>query len=719
MQTEKSAQAYVFRIEGRVYIEAKEEVPGDMLLVAYAFDRSGRLLGKGDVDVEGGFDVPVKLVKPADVELVIGPDDDPQMVRQSSAYHQTLAAKDWSKGQLRIKPDIYLSRDIWWPWRPVRVCISGHVRKIHSAEDGQTHICPVPYVKVEIFDVDREGCWWPFLYQRVDDLKGRRVLRIPDLIREVIPQPFPEPDPDPFRTALVSSLQGSRRLEKVSINPQPEPPGSVLRAVDQASLTQASRVGETQLLASERASGLENLTLTSKIAPWLIYPLCFYSKKLIGEAYTDCQGYFRSCFRWWPFHFRRGRLRFDRRPDIIIRVTQVINGVPTVIYMDPYTSTRWDVTNAHIDLFLDNEEIVCGNVCVPDPLPGSARAAVLRIGMDPVWDIDQTTGTFTVPNTHFLGPVSNAAYGSTLYIRGNFTADLLTGSPKRYYKLSYARVTTTGATPPDANFLAVKTPLSLLRADPSTTTPFSSYLLGPQPEGSPVAGLYEVQDSAHWWMLPGGGLTTPGEMILAYWQTAAFEVDEGTYILRMEMYDAAGNKINTLEFLNHGGNGSGQDPSPVPVVTGHLDLKVHIDNKPLTFALTTTPAADPHYGVIPWSPALTLDFHVLANQENGRVHNWSLYYTRGMDPSPRPSPMWGNGYTNGAGAVNESVSGAPLLVDPVNPALSLQHTCAFALVLRAWAHIRVNYGFWYQGEKVYALVVEKCPPCPGCPERVA
>jgi hypothetical protein len=293
MQSDTIAQTNVFRIEGRVHVEARDEVPGEMKLVAYAFDRGGRLLGKEDVDVEGGFDVPVKLAKPADVELVIGPDDDPQMVRQSSAYIQMLAAKEWSECKLRVKPDIYLSREIWWPWRPVRVCISGHVRKMHTAEDGQAHTCPVPYVKVEVFDVDRENCWWPFLYQRMDELTDRRVLRIPDLIRGVIPKPFPGAAPDPLRTALVPSLQGSRRMEKVCINPQPEPPGSVLRAVDQASLPLASRVGAAQLLAPERASGLEDLTLTSKIAPWLIYvsvvapPLAFAANALFWIMIFD------------------------------------------------------------------------------------------------------------------------------------------------------------------------------------------------------------------------------------------------------------------------------------------------------------------------------------------------------------------------------------------------------------------------------------------------
>jgi len=63
----------------------------------------------------------------------------------------------------------------------------------------------------------------------------------------------------------------------------------------------------------------DRLTLTSKVAPWLIFPRCFYSRELVCETYTDCDGYFRCCFRWWPIHFRNGQLRFDSRLDIIIR----------------------------------------------------------------------------------------------------------------------------------------------------------------------------------------------------------------------------------------------------------------------------------------------------------------------------------------------------------------------------------------------------------------
>ena len=175
----------------------------------------------------------------------------------------------------------------------------------------------------------------------------------------------------------------------------------------------ATRVGEMRALPSNVASLFENLTLTSKIPPWLIFPRCFYSRQLVCETYTDCDGFFRCCFRWPRFHFRRGRLRYDSRPDIIIRVTQVIDGAETVIYMDPYTSTRWNVTNAHVDLYLDNEEVQCGSGCEPTPTPGNP-VFFTRVGDDEVYLINQNNGLYEV------APLSNVAYGGTLYVYAQF-----------------------------------------------------------------------------------------------------------------------------------------------------------------------------------------------------------------------------------------------------------------------------------------------------------
>ena len=468
------------------------------------------------------------------------------------------------------------------------------------------------------------------------------------------------------------------------------------------------RVGELKTLAANIAARLDKLTLTSKLAPWAIFPGCFYSKQLVCTTYTDCTGYFECCFKWYPWHLRHGRLRFDRRPDIVVKVTQTINGVDHVIYMDPYTSTRWNVTNAHIDLFLDDEEVVCGQGCPGDPLPGEQHASILRIGADPVFHIDQSTGKFHVPAT------DNAAYGGGLYVFGGFSEDLMgVGAQKNYYRLSFAKANPDGSTPPDASFTPIRTLYEALRAP--IIGSFADYLIGPKTvNGTP--DLYEVMDTEHWWMTTGmTALTTPGGMLLALWDTSK-ETDEGLWILRMEVFDWQGVKRIAVQFPNHGGNGTGADPDPVPVVPDHLDQKVHIDNKLMTYELET-PATNT-CGVIPWSVAMAPGFEVQVNaqQENGRVHSWRLHYVRGVDPTERPAPPvpgWTASYNTGVGSVNQSVSAAPLLVDPSTPSGQLEGTCAFAFNLDAWSHVRGNAGFMYYGRKTYAVVIERCE-CPEC-----
>ena len=732
--SQKSMKSRGARIVGQVDLEEMRGVPRDLGLHAYAFDTQGELLGSTKVGRNGSFEVATELREPQDITVVVSPADDPKKFRGEATYRQQYAAADWisEDNRLRLNAEIYLLKYIWWPWWPQRICVSGHVRKVHT-EDGHTETCPVPYVKVEIFDVDREWCWWDYIVAALPDLLDRKVVRIPDLIKERPPRfkriPLPDPPPELINPREVAAAALMRDLGGyVSLDPQPLPPRELadslvnmnIRGLAAGSAAgynpqpdpplpamQFERIGEMKSVAPAVAERLDKLTLTSKLAPWIVWPGCFYSKELVCTTYTNCSGYFECCFDWYPWHLRNGRLRFDKRPDIVIKVTQVIGGVEHVIYLDPYTSTRWNVTNAHIDLFLDDEEIVCGSGCMGEPLPGEQMATILRIGADPVWKIDQASGMYHVPGT------DNAAYGGSLYLFGAFSDDLLGGNvtEKTYYRLSYAEKTGPG-TPPDSDFTPIRTQFMVQRALPEGSFD-PSYLIGPKPvNGTP--DLYEVMDTDHWWIIDGfAGLTTPGDTLLARWNTG-FEVDEDDYILRMEMFDWQGNKITTMNFPDHGGDGSGADPDPVPVVVDHLDLKVHIDNKKVEFSLGT-PATNP-CGVVPWLPTPELTFTVHAAQDNGRVHRWDLDFTKGVDPTR--INIHEDSYPTGQSPVNEDVTTNKLRlsepVTPSNPTGDLQGTCAFALILHAWRHVRGNAGFIYEGEKIYALAIEKCPVCPEC-----
>lgn len=737
------------QIQGMLQLESVERPPNELELTAYVFDEKQELVSKGKIGAKGDFKIAFKLDKQQIVTLFICPPSDENNVRGANSYSRVIHPDDWSKTEriLTLKPVIFLPRDLWWPWWPKRICVSGRVRKVDTSATT-SGMCPVPYVKVEIFDVDREGCWWPYIVRKWPELLDRPVFRIPELLKEIPEQvqPFPIPDPIGPIARLGKSISRISApalsitkpgvlapLEKIAINPQPEPPGmsisygkfnklgpqpeppdmpvtKAISAVGQNALN--APVGEINSLDAAFIAKLDKLTLTAKIAPWKIFPLCFYSRDKICETYTDCDGYFRCCFNWWPWHVRRGRLRYDRLPDIILRITQVIDGVETVIYMDPYTSTRWNVSSTYLNLYLDDEEVVCGPGCGPDTDLEDSQAAILQIGRDEVWKINQADGMYTDP------PISNGAYGRTLVIRGDFSTNLKSGAPKRYYKLSYAKVGSGGATPPDASFSPITTPLSVLRA--SFTGPFHTYTLGPHTVNT-TSFLYEVQDLNHWWITPWESvphLTVAGGVVLGQWQTRSFETDEGTYILRMEVFDENGVKMGAIQFPNHGGDGSGNDPDPVPIATGHLDLKVHIDNKAMSYDLEVDPAPGEKCGIIKWTDPLALTFRVMASQENGRVHWWSLHYVKGMNPTENflgqsSSPPY-NYYPAGVTTVDQLVSGADLLNDPTTPSGKLEESCAFAIILRARSHVRVNYGWHWYPEKEFAIAIEKCPTCPPC-----
>jgi hypothetical protein len=708
-QPTDSRKASSFRIEGQIQREQPECQPGELKLAAYVFDKAGALVGSADLDKNGKYSVAVRLAQPADVDLIVGPADMPQQIRLSSAYRKTFSAKDWKaeKDQFRLSFDTLLTLDIWRPWWPLRICISGHVRKV-SHHDGYMDICPVPFVKVEIFDVDREFCFWPLLRKWWKLLLDRPVIRIPDLLKEppFPPRPFPGPDPVPdLNLGAISGLRSdisTSLLERAGLTSQPVPPHSISEMFTSslsnvaanpqpepslAALQPAfTRVGEARLMDSSIASRLDKLTLTSKIAPWLIFPRCFYSKVEVCETTTNCKGYFNCCFTWWPFHFRRGRLRFDSRPDIIIKVTQVIDGVPKVIYLDPYTSTRWNLTTAHIDLFLDNEEVICGNGNCYDP-PAGSPVFFTRIGDDEVYMINQTSGLYNE------APLSNVAYGGNLLVYGQFGDALTTGAPARYYRLSYAR-------PGSSEFTPVTAPLLDTRVAKSTLLS-ETHTLGPKTING-VPALYEVRNfSDYYWYNPDW---------LGTWHSWLAETDTDKYLLRLEVFDQNGVKLTTAMGVDYR-DGTIAPPAVLPPMLDRCDLVITLDNKAPEVELTI-PAVINQCGVVPWTTALSLDFQVQVSQENNRLRAWGLYYTKGVNPTIHylASGVSDNGLP---GSVNQMVSGGTAAPAPGTGMLAnLNSTCAFALKLYAYAHVRDGRQFIYYREQMKAIAVEKCPPSP-------
>jgi hypothetical protein len=658
-------------VEGTASIEGDQELPRDMALKAYVFDRAGQTLGAGDLDGNGHFSVPVTAKGPTDIQIVVGPPDDPQTIRRSAAFSQSFQAKDWKgdAARARLQASLVLPRDIVSLWWPQTICVTGHIRKLLE-QNGIQQTCPVPYVKVEIFDVDRENCWWPYLHRWWDLVIDKPVFRIPDLLKErPMPKPFPWPDPAPGPRAAGGFASPG---DIAGFNPQPDPP----RFMAQADLR-----AEASPLSSPLAARLDRLTLTSHVAPWLIFPWCFYSRQLVCETTTDNCGYFRCCFPWWPFHLRQGRFRFDARPDIIIKVTQVINGVETVIYLDPYSSTRWNVSSTHVDLFVDNDDVLCGS-CDDQTRPDGTSVFLTRIGNDEVYRINQVSGTYS---NAIFPPTTNMAYGDWLRVHAQFGDTLsramaIPGATAPYfYRLSRSN--------DGVNFTPVTTDLSDTRVDKLTLLS-ESHTLGPQTVGA-TTGLFQIRDFAnYYWYNPDW---------IGYWNTAAAEADSDLYTLRLEVFDSTGTKLDSTRVDYR--DGAQPPPGVLPPMLNRCDLRIAIDNKPPVVALNI-PAAINDCGVVPWGTAGSLAFDVSASQENGRLHQWHLEYTKGLLAGP--NPLAGGASNSGAPAtVAQSVSGAPLVA-------GLDSTCAFALKLYAWAHIRNGYGLIYYREVVKAIAIEKC-----------
>lgn len=676
-----------FHIRGKLQLEAAETLPEGMELRAYVFSLGGELLESEPIDVKKGtFKVPLELPHPVPVELIIGPEGDPQQIRKSTAYRQRIDADAWRQEEehFLFEPRITLPPEIWRPWLPIRICVSGRVRKVYT-EDGETERCPVPYVKVEIFDVDRVACLWPYLKDRWKLLPKPPVLRLPDLLlKEPLPrrrkppfppEPRPEPEPGPTPPSPEPGPYFSAPLPRPQ-NIEAEPTVELRSG--------GTPVGEMKTLSAEIAAPLQELTITSRLAPWRIFPHCFYSKQKICETTTDEQGRFQCCFYWWPFYIRWGRLRYDARPDIIVRITQVIDGVEEVIYLDPYTSTRWNVTWAYLDLELDDPRIRCGSGDQPDR-PAGTTVFFTRVGDDEVYDIDQSTGLYDMPGSL----IKDVAYGHRLNIYAQF-GDTLSrhiaaggATPPYYYRLSY---TTDGI-----NFTPLTRSLEDTRVNKFTLYS-ESHTLGPVTVGGEPA-LYEIRDfGSYYWYNPD---------LINVWPTHAVEDDTDTYTLRLEIFDANGNALGSsiVDYRDgtHPPNGT------LPTMTDRCDLILTVDNKPPVLDLQI-PAVINDCGVIPWSPTLSLNFGVNVTQENNRLRMWRLEYTKGVVPTPITLAS-SSSATGALSPVHTTINGNSLLA-------GLTTTCAFAVKLLARPHIRNGRHFIYYREQIKSIAIEKCKPCP-------
>lgn len=647
-----------FRIVGQVHLLETDHTTHTPTLSAYVFDPFGDMVGMSPIADDGKIDLLVRIGRPVDVELVIGPPGEPQYIRSARVYTQRISAQQWTvDAQTRTyRLDLELPRAIWRPWVPVSVCITGHVRKA-TVKKGATTYLPVPFVTVEVFDVDRNQLNLGKLFP--SRIPIGPVLRIPKLIRK---PKFP-PDPDPGAEIFF---------------PIKSDPGSLDPEDNDGSFS-----FDSPFEPSHQALELfANKTITSRLAPWRIFPITYYSKQRVATTNTNCSGYFNTCFTWQPFQFRHGRFRYDAHPDVVLRITQTIDGVSTVIYLDPYTHTRWNTTSTHIDLYLDDERIITGcGICASEP---GNPVFYTRIGNDEVYQIDQSTGLYQdVADT-------DVAYGATLSIHGVIGDSLSTGAPKRYYRLSTARAGT-------SHFVPLAAPLYDTRVS-KTTFVSDSYALGPHTVNG-VNALYEVRDKSNFhWYSPD---------LLAVWNTHLTEEESATYVLRLELFDENGVKLTTADGIEYLDGTDDSEGDLLPPMADRCDLVITIDNQ-LPEVILQVPATTNPCGVIQWMESLRLAMGIRVSQPSQRLRKWSLSYSKGLGAQ---SGVLAAGYAPDGkpGTIAMSVPGGAAAPLPGTHMLAhLDTTCTFSLTLRALAHIRNGYSFIYETSQTKTIAIEKC-----------
>ena len=645
------------KIEGVLELENRSTLPSDVSLSAYAVNNAGEVLASCKLETSGGYALSLDDVSGEDIELLVAHTDDTGSLK-ANALQTTSIKHAEIEGQRVLNKNFFVAAELWRPWWPRQICVSGHVRNKQG--------CPIPFVKVEVFDVDRGQCLWPWYRKFKALVRSQKVVRIEDIQRE-IPELEQRLLDDAFVT-LPSTADDEPVFEGLATQP------TLLNSIEQ-SQPALSRVNST----------LEPVTMTSRLAPWILYPWCFYHRHLLCTDTTDQNGYFKCCFKWFPFQFRHGHFKLDLRPDIIVKVSQTLNGVTRVLYMDAYANTRWNSSGAHIDLFLDEPDFECGSND-PQQRPAGSVAFFTRVGDHEVFKINQTNGTYSVPPA----TTRNMAYGHVMRIFAQFGDTLsrlqnIPGAVKPYYyKLS-------------VNDVPISTSLKDTRVH-KLSLESESHTLGPVTRGTETA-LYEIRNfKDYYWYNPDW---------IAQWVTATTSglnvnklISDGLKTLKLEVYDNMGNllddsKVNYLD----GAVAPISPPTPLPPHYPCV-LNVAVDNNPPVVSMQVTPTPS-GCGVIEATAVPPLGVAVDVSQTNNRINNWSLSYVKGTNPTNNPLAS----LSSNLGLA--SVSGPPT-VNAAAMLTGLNGTCAFALTLIAEPHITNGVNRIYRRVTTQAIAIEDC-----------
>ncbi len=515
-------------------------------LAVYVFDGRGQFQHRAEVQ-DGKVELPFAPEAIGRMRVFVAPVDPKSGVQSfTAAQLERLGAYEpvlQAGGRLVDRIEVPATIIDFWPF-----CFCWVRGKVVRYSDNRA-VCNA---RVHICEVDRIPIWIvklpdPDIFRLRDDLL--------DVLRNPIPRPGPGPDPGPLvqRAARTALRFGDTAASRVSLNPQPLPPGG------RAALNpQPLPPRETIALAPElharlrsqsavvvRNALVENWKL---LLPWFCHwphwwPL--FRCDEVAAVTTDEHGRFEAVVLY---------LCGGDHPDLYFWVEYDFGaGFETVYHPWIACHTYWNyVCGTEVAIRITDPRVPG---CEEEPdLPG-CQVVVLSIGRGVAVREVQTSGIEGLTN-------ASEPFGATLEPRVDFSrTELIDVKGIPYYRWSYRRLS--GPDGVSASVDAGSVPLnvwSVMTRDVyrhyKVGTTFPSDFMGPMPTSGPGAApapnLFRIRP-----LLPPAGnewvvLNENIDLATGYFDTASLagapaggppvpdDLAAGRYELKLELFDAAG-----------------------------------------------------------------------------------------------------------------------------------------------------------------------------------
>lgn len=662
-------------------------------VVAYAFSSGGQLIDRSNVDKAG--DAVLNLNKSEDaqrIRVIIGPN-----IEEQDDQPLNIAEVLRRGGQERIlrvdprnipSPIIPILPEAWLCWLRGLCTVRGTLLK-KTVNDGINIDMPVCHATVEVYEVDP----WFIILPRLPDLVIERFrdiilhpIPLPDPIPDFdppIPIPRPLPDPAPFANEV-----GVRLFDQVERNvAQP-----TIRTNIQPVELQSEDINKLRLIASTantfqfRNALLDYAELVRPIF-CLYFPFAI-TKQLVATTTTDDCGHFSATFSM-------GCSRDV--PDLYFIAKQRIFPFPfppiTIYEPKPVQCyTHWNYKcGTEVTLYTSHPFARTCPPCPPVIAPNN-WVLMMAVGNYPSNLIQHNSAAsdFGRATQARSGARVGSPFGGFLRFRAEFDNSLRDDLNVKYYRMSWRKAGVGMFTPMDTEVHRHYT------HEIGTDLVLEAYSLGPKAVGT-QSNLFEIPPA----LPPKGQWSVPDvleDLTSAKFNTEvhAPAADDGLYEIKMELFDAAGNPVNTAALgikyrmpdtddLN--GTIPTVDAATLGLVNGNdFVMTIHIDNNVCTATLPAptlnSVAANP-CGVLDYNPSApgTVEMPFTASHPNDFA-TYSFRLRRGVQLIPpiiTGQPV--------ASAVSPITAATSDMLDGCPVAGFSEDVYAYAMAFNGWSRI--------------------------------